>query len=148
MKLRCLSDMRQLPLLVGALQVMWSLIPALRIKGSRFYALLDSVNLTNDWGWMMMLSGAYLIVGALVKRRDTLTVALFLSAIVWTVMSILFADAAWRSIQYLYDGDLLTTWTTPITLSMPVIASSLWFCLFRELIAQPVTITERRKVAR
>lgn len=148
MKLRCLSDIRQLPLTIGMIQCMWALVPALQIKGSRFYVLLQSVNLDNQWGWMMMLTGLYLIFGAFVKRRDTLTIALLLSATVWTIMSIIFADAAWRSTAYVYNSETLAIWATPVTLSMPVIALSLWFALFRELIAQPVVITERRRFER
>jgi hypothetical protein len=140
MKLRCLSDIRQLPLLVGALQAIWATIPALEIEGSLFSELLQYLSLDREWGWTMMLSGLYLCVGAIIKRRDTLTIGLFIAATLWTTLAVIFADALWYTNA--------SRFVTPITLSMPLFAISLWFALYREMIFKPVSISERRKMER
>lgn len=139
--LRCLSDVRQLPLLVGMLQVFWGFIPALNIDGSLFSRQLVYLRIGDVWGHLMILIGVYLVAGAVVNRRETLTVGLFLAAIAWTAMSVVFANAA-----YLNRSDL--TWVTPVTLSMPCLAISCWFSLFRELLFAPVHLRDRRTGAR
>lgn len=140
MKVRCFADIRHLPLFLGVLSILWSAIPLGDYEGSLFAKQLDVLRIGPEWGWFMAFSGLYLVVGSLLRRRETLTIALLLSACVWSAMSIVFIDAAYR-----YD---VVQWITPVTLTMPVAAISLWLSLIRELLAQPVVITERRRVPR
>ena len=141
MKLRCFIDVRQLPLYIGIKTCLWSLIPLAGIEGSLFSRPLVMLGLDREWGWIMALSGLYLIFGAVFARREVLTVAMFLSACVWTTMTVLFFDAAVRVPHTM-------VWVTPVTLLMPVSALSLWAGLFREMLAQPIVIRERRRVQR
>lgn len=140
MKVRCFADIRHLPLFLGILSILWSAIPLGDYEGSLFARQLDVLRIGQEWGWFMAFSGLYLVVGSLLRRRETLTIALLLSACVWSAMSIVFIDAVFR-----YD---VAQWITPVTLTMPAAAISLWLSLIRELLAQPVVITERRRVPR
>lgn len=143
MNIRCLSDIRQCPLLVGAMQCMWSLIPLLDLPGSMFARQLHALGLGIVWGGIMACTGALLVAGALIARRETLTIALFLSALVWSAMTVTFVDASLS-----VAAPPLVTWMTPVTLTMPVVAVSLWFCLFREMIFRPVTFPESEVAGR
>ncbi len=140
-KLRCFTDIRQLPLYIGIKACLWATIPLVPIDGSLFSKQLALLGIGQDWGWLMALCGGYLVFGALIARRETLTVALFLSASMWTALSILFLDASVHAPQ-------LTSWITPVTLTMPLSAACLWMCLVREMLAHPVVIKERRRVPR
>lgn len=139
-RVRCFADIRHLPLFLGILSILWSAIPLGDYEGSLFARQLDVLRIGPEWGWFMAFSGLYLMVGSLLRRRETLTIALLLSACVWSAMSIVFIDAAYR-----YD---VVQWITPVTLTMPAAAIPLWLSLIRELLAQPVVITERRRVPR
>lgn len=139
-RIRCFADIRHLPLFLGILSMMWSTIPIGDLDGSLFARQLELLRIGPEWGWLMAVSGLYLVVGSLLKRRETLTIALFISAMVWSAMTIVFIDASTR----LDDMQ----WITPVTLTMPVAAISLWLSLAREMLAQPVVITERRRMPR
>lgn len=140
MKFRCFTDIRHLPIFLGALSIIWSAIPLGEFDGSLFARQLDMLRIDHEWGWLMAMSGLYLAVGALIRRRETLTISLFVAACVWTAMSIVFLDASFRYTDM--------QWVTPVTLAMPLAAVSLWLSFVRELLAQPVVITERRRVPR
>lgn len=139
-RIRCFADIRHLPLFLGILSMMWSTIPIGDLDGSLFARQLELLRIGPEWGWLMAVSGLYLVVGSLLKRRETLTIALFISAMVWSAMTIVFIDASTR----LDDMQ----WITPVTLTMPVAAISLWLSLAREMLVQPVVITERRRMPR
>lgn len=141
MKLRCFIDVRQLPLYLGTKSILWSLIPLVDVKGSLFSRQLAYLGINQEWGWLMALSGLYLVFGAVFARREILTVAMFLSACMWTALTVLFLDAAVRF------PDIMP-WVTPVTLAMPVAAACLWIGLAREMLVQPVVIRERRRVQR
>ena len=138
---RCMSDIRQVPLYIGIVQCLNATIPALDIHGSLFYSILHASGLGREFGWVLMLSGFYLIFGGLYSRRQSFQIALYISASLWTAMTIMLADAMWY--PYTYMG-LTQRWWTPITMSMPVTAFFLWFALFREMLLQPIMVRERR----
>lgn len=141
-RLRCITDIRQTPLLVGAIQILWGMIPAFSQSGFLFRAMLDDLGIGNDWGWLMILTGLYLMAGAIINRRETLTIGLFLSATVWTSMTIVYFNS-WY-IESSWYGTI-PNWVTPITLSMPLFSLSLWFCCLRELYLMPRFVPERQK---
>lgn len=139
-KVRCFADIRHLPLFLGIVSMLWSTIPICEFDGSLFAKQLDILRIGQEWGWLMAFTGLYLVAGSVFRRRETLAIALLLSACAWTAMSIVFIDAAYR-----YDD---FQWVTPVTLTMPAAAVTLWLSLVRELLAQPVVIKERRRVPR
>lgn len=141
MKLRPLRDIRSLPLLVGMVQALWAIVPACDMPGFLFRRMLDDLAIGRPWGWAMMLSGLYLVFTALVDRRESLHIALFLCAMVWSAMTVLYFN------HWYLIGEK-PAWITPITLVLPLFSVNLWFALAREMLYQPVIIKERRRCRR
>jgi hypothetical protein len=101
--------------------------------------MLREMEIGQQWGIVMMTTGAYLIFGSIFNRRDSLAVGMFLCAMVWTIMSILLFNNWW--LEYPYPKPV---WITPITMSMPVFALILWVALLRELLVCPMWVRDRR----
>jgi len=135
--LRRVSDFKLFEFFVGCLQMLWSTIPVFKINGSLFASILNDAGLNQQWGFVMLLSGAYLVVGAVFRRRETLHIAQFLSMMVWMVMTAMVANSY-------YFGNYENV-ITPVMLSLPLLSGCMLFAVFRSMLYCPVGISDRRK---
>lgn len=76
------SEARLCTLLIGAIQVIWSMLP---VTGGdwRFQRILRHYEYAQEWLSFMALCGVLLIIGALCPWRSGRHMGLFLSSTVW-----------------------------------------------------------------
>lgn len=99
------SEIRFCTLLIGTIELVWSIVGLLPEHRSLFAQTLYSRGLDVEWFGIMIGTGAVTVTGALFPWRSGRHIGLFLSALIWFVMFGIFSDA-----------DVFT----PVTFSMPV----------------------------
>jgi len=100
------SEIRIASLLIGSIEVAWSITGILpTVPQSLFSFRLHSAGMDDEWFFTMMLVGMLTCAGSILPWRSGRHIGLFLSALVWAVMTGIFLDMMLHS---------------PITASMPV----------------------------
>ena len=104
------SEVRLCSLLIGIIEIIWSLLGIIpNVNHSLFATRLYEVGLDSRWFMIIGLTGLVLAIGSIFPWRAGRHIGLFLSALAWAVMSLVFIDLIAVS---------------PVASSMPV------FCIF------------------
>lgn len=99
------SEIRYCTLLIGTIELVWSIVGLIPEHRSLFAQTLYSRGLDVEWFGLMIGTGTVTGAGAVLPWRSGRHIGLFLSALIWLVMFGVFVD----------DNVL-----TPVTFSMPV----------------------------
>jgi hypothetical protein len=117
------SEIRIASLLIGSIEVAWSItgvVPAL--TQSLFSSRLHKAGMGDEWFLIMMLVGLLTCAGSVLPWRSGRHIGLFLSTLVWAVMTGIFIDMILAS---------------PVTATMPIFASFSVGCMYADAKRKP-----------
>jgi len=103
------SEVRLASLMIGIVEIMWSMtgiVPP--IPNSIFSTTLHQAGLGDEWFASMMMVGIITTAGSLLPWRSGRHIGLFLSSIMWAVMTGIFID---------------TLFSAPVVAAMPVFSA-------------------------
>lgn len=124
-------DIRFAALIIGAIQVLWGLIPLMDDRDQSLFArVLGTTQFEVLWVAVSLTLGFFLVLAAVVKWRAMLLWCQALSAFAWAATFAPFRDAGV---------------VTPVTVCMPMFAVILFGCLVREVL---LGFTHRREPGR
>lgn len=100
-----LAEIRYCSLLIGLIELSWSIIGQNPPASSIFARRMAEAGLGMEWSMSMALAGLILAAGSIFPWRSGRHIGLFLSAIIWFTMFGVFYDLAL---------------VTPVVISMPI----------------------------